>query len=176
MAVNIIRTSAITLVAAVTLSACVGTQLEKAKMAEGAKTPFNFNLVEGYIGLASMEYKEGDYEDSDRFATRAMAAAGADLIVCHMGLTTGGAIGAQTAKSLDDCVALIDAWTTAALETRDDAIILCHGGPISEPEDAEYVLRNCKHVNGFYGASSMERVPTEIALTEQTRNFKNLSF
>ena len=107
---------------------------------------------------------------------RAMAAAGADLIVCHMGLTTGGAIGAQTAKSLDDCVALIDAWTTAALETRDDAIILCHGGPISEPEDAEYVLRNCKHVNGFYGASSMERVPTEIALTEQTRNFKNLSF
>ncbi len=107
---------------------------------------------------------------------RAMAAAGADLIVCHMGLTTGGAIGAQTAKSLDDCVALIDKWTTAALETRDDAIILCHGGPISEPEDAEYVLRNCKHVNGFYGASSMERVPTEIALTEQTRKFKNLSF
>ncbi|MDP6873925.1 MAG: OmpA family protein [Alphaproteobacteria bacterium] len=77
MAVNIIRTSAITLVAAVTLSACVGTQLEKAKMAEGAKTPFNFNLVDGYIGLASMEYKEGDYEDSDRFASRAMAAAAA---------------------------------------------------------------------------------------------------
>ncbi len=107
---------------------------------------------------------------------RAMAAAGADLIVCHMGLTTGGAIGAETAKSLDDCVALIDEWTEAALETRDDAIILCHGGPIFAPEDAEYVLQNCKQVNGFYGASSMERVPTEIALTAQTRKFKELTF
>ena len=106
----------------------------------------------------------------------AMAAAGADLIVCHMGLTTSGAIGAQTAKSLADCVALIDEWAAAAMAVRGDAIILCHGGPIAEPEDAEYILRNCKHVNGFYGASSMERLPTEIALTEQTRKFKNLSF
>ncbi len=107
---------------------------------------------------------------------RAMAAAGADLIVCHMGLTTSGAIGAQTAKSLEDCVALIDDWAAAALAVKDDAIILCHGGPIAEPEDAAFVLQNCKHVNGFYGASSMERLPTEIALTEQTRKFKALSF
>ena len=107
---------------------------------------------------------------------RAMAAAGADLIVCHMGLTTSGAIGAQTSKSIEDCVPLIDEWAAAALEIRDDAIILCHGGPIAAPEDAAFILQNCKHVNGFYGASSMERLPTEIALTEQTRKFKNLSF
>jgi len=106
----------------------------------------------------------------------AMAAAGADLIVCHMGLTTSGAIGAQTTKSLADCVGLIDQWAAAALAVRKDSIILCHGGPIAEPSDAEYILRNCKHLNGFYGASSMERLPTEIALTEQTRKFKNLSF
>ena len=106
----------------------------------------------------------------------AMAAAGADLIVCHMGLTTSGAIGAQTAKTLADCATLIDEWAAAARAVREDAIILCHGGPIAEPGDAEYILRNCKHVNGFYGASSMERLPTEIALTEQTRKFKNLSF
>jgi len=106
----------------------------------------------------------------------AMAAAGADLIVCHMGLTTSGAIGAQTAKSLADCVGLIDKWAAAALAVRKDTIILCHGGPIAEPSDAEYILRNCKHANGFYGASSMERLPTEIALTETTRKFKNLSF
>jgi len=106
----------------------------------------------------------------------AMAAAGADLIVCHMGLTTSGAIGAQTTKSLADCVGLIDEWAAAALAVRKDSIILCHGGPIAEPSDAEYILRNCKHLNGFYGASSMERLPTEIALTEQTRKFKNLSF
>ena len=106
----------------------------------------------------------------------AMAAAGADLIVCHMGLTTSGAIGAQTAKSLADCVGLIDEWAAAALAVRKDTIILCHGGPIAEPSDAEYILRNCKHANGFYGASSMERLPTEIALTETTRKFKKLSF
>ena len=106
----------------------------------------------------------------------AMAAAGADLIVCHMGLTTSGAIGAQTTKSLADCVGLIDEWAAAALAVRKNSIILCHGGPIAEPSDAEYILRNCKHLNGFYGASSMERLPTEIALTEQTRKFKNLSF
>ena len=73
-------------------------------------------------------------------------------------------------------MALIDDWAAAALAVRDDVIILCHGGPIAEPEDAEYMLRNCKHVNGFYGASSMERLPTETALTEQTRKFKDISF
>ena len=107
---------------------------------------------------------------------RAMAAAGADLIVCHMGLTTSGAIGAQTAKTLGDCVGLIDDWAAAALEIRGEIIILCHGGPIATPEDAAFILQNCQHVNGFYGASSMERLPTEIALTEQTRKFKEISF
>jgi predicted TIM-barrel enzyme len=106
----------------------------------------------------------------------AMAAAGADLIVCHMGLTTSGSIGAQTAKSLADCVTLIDEWAEAALAVHSDAIILCHGGPIAEPDDAAYILRNCKRVNGFYGASSMERLPTETALTAQTRKFKDLTF
>jgi predicted TIM-barrel enzyme len=105
---------------------------------------------------------------------RAMTRAGADLIVCHMGLTTGGAIGADTAKSLDDCVALIDDWSAAALAERDDVLVLCHGGPIAEPADAAEVLAKAKHCHGFYGASSMERLPTERALTEQTRAFKNL--
>jgi predicted TIM-barrel enzyme len=106
----------------------------------------------------------------------AMAEAGADLIVCHMGLTTSGTVGAKTAKSLDDCVKLIDEWSEAALKVRDDAIILCHGGPIAMPEDAVFVLNNCANVNGFYGASSMERLPTEVALTEQTRKFKEIKF
>ena len=105
---------------------------------------------------------------------RAMTRAGADLVVCHMGLTTGGAIGADTAKTLDDCVALIDEWSAAALGERDDVLVLCHGGPIAEPADAAYVLERAAHCHGFYGASSMERLPTERALTEQTRAFKNL--
>ena len=107
---------------------------------------------------------------------RAMTAAGADMIVCHMGLTTGGAIGAGTALRLEDCPKLIDQWAEAALGVRKDVIVLCHGGPIALPEDAAYVLRTCQHCHGFYGASSMERLPTEIALTEQTRKFKALSF
>jgi predicted TIM-barrel enzyme len=106
----------------------------------------------------------------------AMTAAGADLIVCHLGLTTGGAVGAGTARKLEDCPKLIDQWAAAARAVRDDVIVLCHGGPIAMPEDAAFVLRNCKHCHGFYGASSMERLPTEIALTEQTRKFKALSF
>jgi predicted TIM-barrel enzyme len=106
----------------------------------------------------------------------AMTEAGADIIVCHMGLTTGGAIGAATAKTLKDCVPLIDAWAEAALAVRDDVIMLCHGGPIAMPDDAAAILKSCRHRHGFYGASSMERLPTEIALTEQTRKFKALSF
>jgi predicted TIM-barrel enzyme len=107
---------------------------------------------------------------------RAMTEAGADIIVCHMGLTAGGAIGAGTALKLEDCPPLIDQWAEAALSVRRDVIVLCHGGPIAKPEDAAYVLRTCQHCHGFYGASSMERLPTEIALTEQTRKFKALSF
>jgi predicted TIM-barrel enzyme len=104
----------------------------------------------------------------------AMTKAGADIIVCHMGLTTGGSIGAVTALTLDDCVQRINAWTTAARRLRDDVIVLCHGGPISMPDDATYVLKRCPGCHGFYGASSMERLPTEIALTEQTRTFKQI--
>jgi len=106
----------------------------------------------------------------------AMADAGADIIVCHLGLTTGGSIGAETAVTLDDCVEKIDAWSAAALAVNPDAIILCHGGPIAMPEDAEYVLKRTKTCHGFYGASSMERLPTEIALVAQTKAFKDITF
>ncbi|MEM7044164.1 MAG: phosphoenolpyruvate hydrolase family protein [Pseudomonadota bacterium] len=105
---------------------------------------------------------------------RAMAVAGADIIVPHMGLTTGGSIGADTALKLQDCPALIDAWAAAAKSVRPDIIVLCHGGPISMPDDARYILDNTEHCNGFYGASSMERLPTEVALTEQTKAFKQI--
>ncbi|SNR41133.1 Predicted TIM-barrel enzyme [Haloechinothrix alba] len=105
---------------------------------------------------------------------RAMTRAGADMLVCHMGLTTGGTIGAETGKGLDDCVALIDEWAAAAREVREDVLVLCHGGPIAMPEDAAYVLARTSYCHGFYGASSMERLPVEQALTEQTRSFKRL--
>jgi predicted TIM-barrel enzyme len=105
---------------------------------------------------------------------RAMTEAGADVLVCHMGLTTGGAIGADTAKNLDDCVALIDEWSQAAAEVREDVIVLCHGGPISTPEQAGYVLARTQRCHGFFGASSMERLPTEVALVEKVREFKQL--
>jgi predicted TIM-barrel enzyme len=105
---------------------------------------------------------------------RAMTRAGADIVVCHMGLTTGGSIGAETAKTLDDCVTVIDEWSSAALEERQDVLVLCHGGPIAMPEDAAYVLSRTAHCHGFYGASSMERLPTETALVAQTRAFKNI--
>lgn len=105
----------------------------------------------------------------------AMAAAGADIIVCHLGLTTGGAIGAGTALQLADCPALIDAWSEAALKVRPDVLVLVHGGPVAEPADAEFILRNTSNCHGFYGASSMERLPTEVALTEQTRRFKRIT-
>ena len=104
----------------------------------------------------------------------AMAEAGADIIVCHMGLTTGGAIGAETALKLADCVAPIEAWSAAARKVNKDVIVLCHGGPISMPADAAYILKHCPNCHGFYGASSMERLPAETALTEQTKQFKRI--
>ena len=104
----------------------------------------------------------------------AMAKAGADIIVCHMGLTTGGAIGAATALKLSDCPALVDTWSEAALKVRRDVLVLVHGGPVAEPADAEFVLKNTRNCHGFYGASSMERLPVEVALTEQTRKFKEI--
>ena len=106
----------------------------------------------------------------------AMARAGADIIVCHLGLTTGGSIGSQTSLKLADCPALVDEWAEAALKVNKDAIIIVHGGPVSMPADAQFILSNTKNCHGFYGASSMERLPTEIALVEQTKAFKALSF
>lgn len=106
----------------------------------------------------------------------AMAQAGADIVVCHLGLTTGGAIGAETSLTLDNCVTKIDEWSAAAIAVNPDVVVLCHGGPISMPKDAEYVLKRTKNCHGFYGASSMERLPTEIALVAQTKAFKNISF
>lgn len=105
----------------------------------------------------------------------AMAGAGADIIVCHLGLTTGGSIGAGTALKLSECPALVDRWAAAALAVKPEAIVLVHGGPVAMPEDADFVLKNTKHCHGFYGASSMERLPTELALTEQTRAFKRIT-
>ena len=105
----------------------------------------------------------------------AMTEVGADIIVAHMGVTVGGTIGAASAKTLDESVRLIDEWAAAAREVRDDVLVLCHGGPIATPEDAAYVMRESKLCHGFYGASSMERLPTEIALTEQIRQFKAIS-
>ena len=108
----------------------------------------------------------------DEDSAAAMAGAGADIVVCHLGLTTGGSIGAETALTLNDCPALVDAWAEAALKVNPDAIVLVHGGPVAMPDDAEFILKNTSNCHGFYGASSMERLPTEVALTDQTRAFK----
>ena len=104
----------------------------------------------------------------------AMAHAGADILVAHMGLTTGGQIGARTALTLDDCVGRIAAIVERARGVREDILVLCHGGPIAQPEDAAYILARTSGLHGFFGASSMERLPVEGALTEQTRAFKAL--
>ena len=106
---------------------------------------------------------------------RDMARAGADVVVCHMGLTTGGSIGAETAMTLADCVGPINAWADAARAVKPDVIVLCHGGPIATPDDAQFILKHCPGIHGFYGASSMERLPTEIALTETTRRFMQIT-
>jgi predicted TIM-barrel enzyme len=106
----------------------------------------------------------------------AMTKAGADILVAHMGLTTGGTIGAETALTLDACSGRIDDMAEAALNVRSDIMVLCHGGPIAEPADATLVLSKTRHCHGFYGASSMERLPTEKAITRQTQDFKRISF
>jgi predicted TIM-barrel enzyme len=105
---------------------------------------------------------------------KAMAEAGADVLVPHMGLTTGGAIGAESAKTLDECVGLIQAMHDAAKAVNPEVLVLCHGGPIAEPGDASYVLERTEGVVGFFGASSMERLPTETAMTENMRRFKQI--
>src|SRR5690606_9570944 len=103
-----------------------------------------------------------------------MTDAGADIIVAHMGLTTGGSIGAETAKSLAGCVLEVQAIIDACKSRRPDVLVLCHGGPISGPADAQFLLQKCRGLDGFYGASSMERLPTEKALTAEVRQFTSL--
>ncbi len=109
--------------------------------------------------------------DTDQ--ARRLTEAGADIVVAHMGLTTSGTIGAKTAKTLDDSVREVTAIAAAAKAVRPDVIVLCHGGPIAMPDDARYVLDRCP-IEGFYGASSMERLPTETAITAQVGAFMNL--
>jgi predicted TIM-barrel enzyme len=111
--------------------------------------------------------------DADQ--ARAMAEAGADVVVAHMGLTTKGAIGATTALTLDESAARIQAIRDAAAAVNPAIIVLCHGGPIAEPDDAQYILDHTSGVAGFFGASSMERLPTEVAITENMRRFKRVS-
>ncbi len=140
------------------------------------ETGMSFGLEVDMIRLAhEKDMLTTPYVFNEDDAT-AMAKAGADIIVCHMGLTTGGSIGAETALKLEDCPALVNAWSEAARRVNPDVIVLVHGGPVSMPDDASYVLHNTDNCHGFYGASSMERLPTEIALTEQTKAFKQISF
>jgi predicted TIM-barrel enzyme len=102
-----------------------------------------------------------------------MTQAGADILVAHMGLTTGGSIGAESALKLDDCVERVAAIADAGRSVRSDVIVLCHGGPIAMPHDAQYLLDRCD-IHGFYGASSMERLPTEVAIKSQVADFMKL--
>ncbi len=111
----------------------------------------------------------------DHDQARRLTEIGADIIVAHMGLTTSGTVGAKSAKTLDDSVKQVAAIAEASKSVRDDVLVLCHGGPIAMPDDARYILDRVESVDGFYGASSMERLPTEIAITEQIRRFKSLT-
>jgi predicted TIM-barrel enzyme len=106
----------------------------------------------------------------------AMTRAGADVIVAHMGVTVGGTVGATSSKTLEQCVGEVDHIAEAATRARPDILVLCHGGPVAAPDDAEFMMRNCRHCHGFYGASSLERLPVETALTEHVRRFKALKF
>ncbi|BDR75999.1 phosphoenolpyruvate hydrolase family protein [Clostridium tetani] len=120
------------------------------------------------IGLFTTPYVFNE-EDA-----RKMAKAGADVLVAHMGLTTKGSIGAQTALTLDDCVERIQKIADAGRKINPDIMVICHGGPIAEPEDAKYIIEKTKGINGFFGASSIERIPTEKAIKEQVLNFKKI--
>ena len=144
----------------------IRTQLEETGMGYGLEV----ELVER---ARKLDLLTTPYVFSEENA-RDMARAGADIVVCHLGLTTGGAIGARTALALADCVPLIDAWASAAVAVNPDVLVLCHGGPIATPDDAAFVLARTRICHGFYGASSMERLPTETALTETTRSFKRI--
>jgi predicted TIM-barrel enzyme len=138
------------------------------------ETGMGYGLEVDAIRIAhELDLLTAPYVFNDDDAT-AMAAAGADVLVPHMGLTTGGTIGADTAKTLADCVPLIQGMHDAAKRVNPDVIVLCHGGPIAEPDDAAYVLERTEGVVGFFGASSMERLPTEVAMTENMKRFKSI--
>ena len=144
---------------------------------------FRINLEEtgmGYDLEVAMIKKASDldmfctpYVFSDTEAEK-MAKAGADVLVAHMGLTTKGSIGAKTAITLDDCVKRVQTIADAGHSVNPDIIVLCHGGPIAEPEDAEYVLKRTKGVQGFFGASSIERFATEVGIKKQAEEFKKI--
>lgn len=138
------------------------------------ETGMSYSLEVGMIALAhEMDLLTTPYVFNPGDAVE-MTKAGADVLVAHMGLTTKGLIGAHTARSLDRCAVEIQAICDAAKAVRDDILVICHGGPISEPEDAGYIIRRTRGVVGFFGASSMERLPTEIAITQQVRRFKSI--
>ena len=139
------------------------------------ETGMSFDLEIQAVGLAHEAGMLTTPYVFDAEQAKAMTGAGADVVVAHMGLTTAGMIGAQTAVTLDDCVTAVQRIADAAREVRPDVIVLCHGGPIAEPDDARYVLERTTGVHGFFGASSIERLPTEVAITERVRAFKELS-
>lgn len=138
------------------------------------ETNFGYDREVEMIRLAGrMDLLTTPYVFTPEESTR-MTEAGADILVAHMGLTTAGSIGAQTAKTLEQCVTIIDHLVAAAKAVRPEVIILCHGGPIAEPDDAAFILKNCQAIDGFFGASSMERLPTERAIREQTERFTRI--
>jgi predicted TIM-barrel enzyme len=138
------------------------------------ETGMSYQLEVDVIRLAhELDLLTTPYVFNESEAER-MADAGADLIVAHMGVTTGGTIGAKSAKTLDDCVTSIQRIADAARAVRPDVIVICHGGPIAEPPDAAYIIERCRGVDGFYGASSVERLPAERAIAEQIRTFKKI--
>ena len=138
------------------------------------ETGMSYNLEVDIVRLANqMDMLTTPYVFNTDEAKK-MAEAGADIVVAHMGVTTGGTIGAKSSKTLDDCVRLIGEISDAARSVREDVIVICHGGPISEPPDAAYILERAKGCDGFYGASSVERLPAERAIAEQIRSFKSI--
>ena len=140
------------------------------------ETGMGYGLEVDMIGMANkLDLFTTPYAFSTAEA-EAMAEAGADVVVAHLGLTTKGSIGATTAVSLEQAPAKVQEIVDAAKRVNPNIICLCHGGPVSMPEDAEYVLKNTEGVHGFYGASSMERLPTEVAITEQMKKFKAIRF
>jgi predicted TIM-barrel enzyme len=140
------------------------------------ETDMGYDLEVEMIAKAhALDLLTSPYVFNDEEAAK-MTKAGADLLVAHMGLTTKGTIGAKTALTLDDCVKRIQSMHDTAKAINPDVMVICHGGPIAEPADAQYILSHTKGVVGFYGASSMERLPTERAIAGQVRDFKELTF